>query len=83
MKPESTGVMVSSGSKDGELGSSSTCTSENNLSLTISLKSGSVKYGSEKSVWSTDRLAVSQVSITEIFMRKQSCGLVTYDRWDP
>lgn len=83
MKPESTGVMVSSGSKDGELGSSSTCTSENNLSLTISLKSGSVKYGSEKSVWSTDRLAVSQVSIREIFMRKQSCGLVTYDRWDP
>lgn len=83
MKPESTGVMVSSGSKDGELRSSSTCTSENNLSLTISLKSGSVKYGSEKSVWSTDRLAVSQVSIREIFMHKQSCGLVTYDRWDP
>lgn len=61
MKPESAGVTVSSGSKDGELESSSR--SENKLSLAVFSKSGSVKCGSEKLVWNTDRLTVSQVSI--------------------
>lgn len=54
-------MTASSGPKDGELESSST--SANKLPLAISLKSGLVKYGSEKPIWSTGRLAVSQVSI--------------------
>lgn len=55
MKPESAGVTASSGSKDGELRSSRT--SENRLPLANSSKSGSMKYGPEEPVWSTERFA--------------------------